>query len=193
MGYTHYWRRPGEVKEASFRSIIEDFKNLLPALESMGVKLAGGNGTGEARIGPDVVSFNGPENCGHEHFELCITWPAPKASGVSLTPEAVDGTWFAGRQLEKRCCGGDCSHETLYFPQVIVPEKWRHPKNGKYFEFCKTAYKPYDLAVTAFLVVAKHHLGKQLVLTSDGDIENWQEAGVLCQIELGYGLDFQLN
>jgi len=193
MGYTHYWYREKDVGLENYSKIVADFKKLLPVFEKQGVKLAGGFGVGEPEFDEKNVCFNGDENCGHEKYELGITWPAPKASGVGQTAESVDGTWFAGRKLEKRCCGGDCSHETLHFPRVLEPDEWSKPENGKYFEYCKTAFKPYDWPVTAFLVIAKHYLGDRLIVHSDGEEEHWADAKLLCQLDLGYGVEFSLD
>jgi hypothetical protein len=62
---------------------------------------------------------------------------------------------------------------------------------GKYFGFCKTAFKPYDWAVTAFLIIAKHYLGDRILVHSDGTSANWHDARLICQIELGYGMEFK--
>jgi len=135
--------------------------------------------------------------------------------------ELVSGSWFAGAQLSTRVCGGDCSHETFSLSQKLETTITRYdgstyeeepsgefsnytnldgskdqtPKNevGKYFQFTKTAYKPYDLAVTACLVIAKHHLGEQITIHSDGEMDNWHEAINLCHHFLGYGRGFYLD
>jgi len=198
MGYTHYWYREKMIGGEEYGKIVEDFKKLMPIFAREGVQLAGGFGEGEPEVSGERVWFNGKENCGHEHYELGITWPAPAATGVGATSQSVDGHWFAGRLLEKRCCGGDCSHETLHFPKVYEPRgDWDKPQMEKglprYFEFCKTAYKPYDWPVTAFLLIAKHYLGDKLLVSSDGESEHWQDARLICQLELGYGMEFQLD
>ena len=41
---------------------------------------------------------------------------------------------------------------------------------------CKTAYKPYDLAVCLALIAAKKVLGKEITIKSDGDANDWDEA-----------------
>ncbi|MEI8195291.1 MAG: hypothetical protein WCI73_05220 [Phycisphaerae bacterium] len=61
------------------------------------------------------------------------------------------------------------------------------------FSFCKTAHKPYDLAVQVALIVFKHHLGAQLCVRSDGKEAAWDRARQLCQQYLGYGTDFRLD
>jgi len=53
------------------------------------------------------------------------------------------------------------------------------------FEFCKTAMKPYDLAVTAVLLIAKHH-HKAFDVSSDGKPEEWAPAKKLVKKVLGY-------
>jgi len=210
MGYTHYWYREKEISQELYRAIVDDFKKIKPVLEREGVNLAGGLGEGEPLIDYDEVSFNGVRNCGHPvNHEICIAWASPKAEGVGSSLADVDGQWFAGRYLTKRCCDGDCSHETFYFPRVIddphiIGKIAYHDMGGKAvynepskvgtcFDFCKTAFKPYDWAVTAFLVIAKHYLKDRILVHSDGTSDNWQDARLLCQIELGYGLDFQLD
>lgn len=45
------------------------------------------------------------------------------------------------------------------------------------FAFCKTARKPYDVAVTACLSVLKYRLGELISVSSDGNAEDWH-AGV---------------
>ena len=133
--------------------------------------------------------------------------------------ELVKGTWFAGAELEQRACDGDCSHETFTLEQNKVIEtvygdgtkqkvepqgkvayisgnrEVMNPANqvGKFGEFTKTAYKPYDLAVNVCLVIAKHYLGDKLVVRSDGDNSNWEEGKQLVQHFLGYGENFKLD
>ncbi len=194
MGYTHYWRRDKTIDPVKYKAIVEDFKKLVPIMERQGVKLAGGLGEGIPTLDNKEVWFNGQEHCGHKKFDLGIAWPATKAVGVANDGEPpVTGGWFAGAELSKRSCGGDCSHETFHFPQTLKPGAWNEPdQSGQYFDCCKTAFKPYDWAVTAFLVIAKHYLGDKLKVSSDGEMEHWSDAMQLCQIELGYGMDFRL-
>ena len=74
---------------------------------------------------------------------------------------------------------GDNGHETCYMT-----------KDKKDFAFCKTARKPYDIAVTAFLIICKHYLGDDIEVTSDGDNEAFDDARIFCDKILGYGIDF---
>ena len=189
MGYTHYWYRIKEIDKPRYRMIVDDFKKLLPTFNRVGLKLAGWNGEGEPRIDYDEVRFNGLRNCGHRRFSLGIAWPSDKASGVS-NESIVDGTWFVGALLRSRSCGGDCSYETFAFPRIQDTGEWRskHRYNGKtyYFNFCKTAFKPYDLAVISFLIIAKNHLHDVIIVRSDGTLQNWMDGILLCATHLGY-------
>ena len=47
------------------------------------------------------------------------------------------------------------------------------------FSFCKTAEKPYDTAVTAILIHLKQSLGSKVVVTSDGEWEDWSAGRLL--------------
>lgn len=56
-------------------------------------------------------------------------------------------------------------HETFYLT-----------KDYPRFNFCKTARKPYDLAVCSLLLLANEHMPGHHDISSDGDPEDWQEA-----------------
>ena len=53
---------------------------------------------------------------------------------------------------------GDESHETFYFDMTDK------------FKFCKTARKPYDIAVCMVLIAIKEHV-KDIEVNSDGDFD----------------------
>jgi hypothetical protein len=50
-----------------------------------------------------------------------------------------------------------------------------------------------DLAVNAFLVIAKHHLGEEIRVSSDGEIQHWVEGIALCRVHLGYEEAYQFD
>ena len=144
-----------------------------------------------------------------------------KNGGGTQIQELTNSNWFAGSQLRTRVCDGDCSHEPFSLEQKKKVEytnddgskridtpageyseyaredgtRDKTPANevGKFWQGIKTAYKPYDLAVTICLVIAKHHLGSGITVHSDGTMENWQEAIQMCSHFLGYGQDFILD
>ena len=203
MGYTHYYYISSEFDAKAFAKVAADFKKMITPLKHLGVILADGAGENYPTISPTEIRFNGLEKCGHEERDLGITWPSKSASGISkngtdtILAEITNFKWFAGAELETRVCGGDCSHETFSLEQKLsdIPE-WKQDdaKAGKLiFECTKTAYKPYDLAVTVCLVIAKYHLGEDITVQSDGTMENWHEAMILCHHFLGYGKGFSLD
>jgi len=141
-----------------------------------------------------------------------VTMLCGQKEELAVNDSDVSGTWFAGLKLKKRTCDGDCSHETFSLPLEVEKEDWQKPigrishydsggrpvyndpkEVGLYFQCCKTAFKPYDLAVIICLIIAKHHLNNQILISSDGRIENWKDGMVICQKILGYGLDFTLQ
>jgi len=196
MGYTHYWyamRR--ELPADRFAEIAEDFKRLVPVLRKHGVPLADGSGAGRPVIEPDAVIFNGPRKCGHEeNAAVVIPWPTAQGAGVAGPGEdARGGTWYAGALVEKRTCNGDCSYEGFALTRVAAEHtRSREPGDG-YFNFCKTAFRPYDVAVTACLLVAKHRLGELIRVRTDGEDPQWFDAKMLCQTVLGYGLEYEIG
>lgn len=77
---------------------------------------------------------------------------------------------------------GDKGHETF----------WLERRPAK-FTFCKTAYKPYDLAVCAVLIIAHHHAGDILTISSDGDEGDWLPALEKVTEILGDGYEIPLE
>lgn len=65
-------------------------------------------------------------------------------------------------------CGyPDADHETFELTKK---------KPGDGFSFCKTARKPYDLAVQACMLIAVHHAHASISISSDGDADEWLAA-----------------
>lgn len=108
--------------------------------------------------------------------ELEGTSPHQFASGCDYTITLVNGSAQPGTKPEVSAdnvvlngCDTD-GHETFYFDRVSEGD----PEDGLVFDFCKTARKPYDLAVTSCLILAKYHFPKTEV-SSDGDHEDWAD------------------
>lgn len=72
---------------------------------------------------------------------------------------------------------GDDAHEDFslreHFKKNFDIQFYHNPG----FNFCKTARKPYDVVVTACLIVLKHRLGDYIDVSSDGYQHDW-EAGL---------------
>jgi hypothetical protein len=75
---------------------------------------------------------------------------------------------------------GEEGHESFVFCPI---------KDDTGFNFCKTARKDYDIAVTSALIIIKNHLGKDIKISSDGDLEEWSEAIELCRKRLKYNVE----
>lgn len=196
MGYTHYWYRPLEIEQPTFDAIRADFEKIILALDEKGIKLGDALGREVPVINDEQIRFNGLENCGHpENSDICIPWPSKGARGLGNNVTAIDGGWFAGATLQHRACNGDCSYESFIFDRTEKKHSWTEPEeDGLQFECCKTAFRPYDIAVTAFLLIAKHHLRDKIRVSTDGDFDGWADAIALCYAHLGYGLnDFKVD
>ena len=84
---------------------------------------------------------------------------------MGTSPEFTEG-YFAFNGEEGP--SGDLSHETFRWEANPVQPEWRIAEDF-YFDFCKTAQKPYDAVVTAILIRAKEIYGNLLRVTSDGE------------------------
>ena len=84
--------------------------------------------------------------------------------------------------------GTRLDHEDFWMAQEIGPSDPGPTEDGRYFEFCKTAMAPYDLAVCAALILAAHHFGPALTVRSDGEAEDWADALGVCLSTVGYGM-----
>lgn len=71
---------------------------------------------------------------------------------------------------------GDGAHETFYIGLPIGDKQY---DDGKGWDWCKTAQKPYDMAVTASLILAKKIFGKDIEIKSDGNWSDWESGQLL--------------
>ena len=74
---------------------------------------------------------------------------------------------------------GDDAHETFYFN-----------RSQEHFSFTKTAYKPYDVAVTACLIIAKYYFPK-IEVSSDGEIDDWKEGFAVVKSLFDYDITLE--
>lgn len=75
---------------------------------------------------------------------------------------------------------GDDGHETFYLSSVYDAYPGQKPwGDGRWFEFCKTAFKPYDALVCACLIAFRVRFGDTVQVTSDGDWDEWQDGRTL--------------
>ena len=188
MGYTHYWYRPLAIPDAIFEAIREDFAKLVLPLSDAGIELAGRFGQGPPEITNQEIAFNGVDECGHPPAEdLVIPYPSEQAQGVGPSSTAIDGSFYdLGVTIKHRCCNGRCSFETFGLEKQLPPNQ-TPDENGLYCEYVKTGFRPYDVAVTCVLLIAKRHLRDQFIVHSNGADPQWSDAKRFCQQVLGYG------
>lgn len=74
-------------------------------------------------------------------------------------------------------------HETFWLKRVEEGEGHEEGEEGEdlAFNFCKTARKTYDKYVTACLILAKIFFENDIRVSSDGDIEDWEEGRKLVE------------
>jgi hypothetical protein len=201
MGYTHSCERKPHIELAVWKNIITDFGKLVPVMANHGVALAGGSGKGKPIVNRCRICFNGPRRCGHpRNPRVVVPWPAAGATGVDTSEASISGTWLTlfkpFPSLNARCCNGSCVYETFELPRIFPVRDYPaflQGNDGMWCGYCKTAFRPYDIAVTACLVVAKHYLGDDIRVTTAGEDAHWFDARMLCQSELGYGMEYSIS
>ncbi len=80
--------------------------------------------------------------------------------------------------------GRDLAHETFHWAGIPVHPKHREGES-RYFDFCKTAMKPYDAVITAILIRAKTIYGNCVNISSDGEWQDWQAGREMYQTVFG--------
>lgn len=213
MGYTHYWYRPEKLDSQKFKQFANDCKKIFDYCQNeMGIKLAdslGNIGTNPMAT-KDSIQFNGsdeqPSGIWTTDEQISIPWPSSEASLVDEVADPIgkktNGYWFAGNLVSQRVAPldnstgkGSGSYESVVIDrnyEIRDYQKNDPPKDGLYFECCKTAYRPYDLTVTAVLIALKHYF-PECRISSDGEEKDWLDGKFLCNNLLGYGLDFNID
>jgi hypothetical protein len=84
---------------------------------------------------------------------------------------------------------GEDAHETFGVDRMKAVDVV-----DKTSSFCKTARKPYDMAVRVALIIFSHHFGDAFQVTSDDDSDDvsWGSARLICGNMLDYGDHFRL-
>jgi len=195
MGYTHYWYRVPKLDKKIFKLAVADCKKIC---EVLSIPLGDARGEGEPVFNDDKVCFNGNVvSKGFRTDEGIIPWPTDDAKSFATMddPASREGSWFAESFLNSRSVNEDedGSYETFAILQTTKPHEWCRIEAKLIFDFCKTAFRPYDLNVQCCLLVFKHHFPKDFFIDSDGKQDQWQEVIDFCLIHLGYLDDFNLD
>ena len=192
MGYTHYYYVSSYYKQEAWDSLLKDVKKLLvlpiPKVCAVGDKPPyeyenfdinnlgdlinsdkRSREDGQYNIDETEISFNGIGQLSHEQFHIYQRMPPDvferqeEFAKRFAVPPGVGAT-AADRVREK---GGT----TILHP---------------YFEFTKTARKPYDIVVQCCLILAKKHFGKEIAISSDGAKDDWTDAINIIEKNFGY-------
>jgi hypothetical protein len=145
--------RPLHLDADRFALWSADCQWIVAYAKTVGLKLAGPDGSGRPIVNPSQVLLNGREYC--RHRSLRRSEP---------------------RFYKPRYCGRRCAHDSFTVEREYDPYcGWGRPPDGLYVDRFRTAYKPYDLAVTACLLMLAHRFGSAVVITSDGGTARWRD------------------
>ena len=221
MGYGHCYYAVPEFDANVFRRVVSDFQKLARPLERLCVRLAGECGKGRPTITDNQIVFNGIYACGHpdDNYWASLEGHEPEATEEDrmmarpVTSEGIEEPDSA--MIEERKCLGMCSSDPFVLHRKVRKRRHMNEYNpeplgewmeidgrrariepelvGKYFVSCATRYKPYDIAVNACLIIAKKHLGDDIIVYTDGDAACWSDGMQLCQHFLKYGMGFLID
>jgi hypothetical protein len=100
---------------------------------------------------------------------------------LGTQPEFTEGRFSLNGVDDGRV---DNSHESFIWEALPSQPDWRKDE-PEFFDFCKTAMKPYDAVVTAILIRAKQIYGSCVSVSSDGDWSEWQAGRDLYEAVFG--------
>jgi hypothetical protein len=96
--------------------------------------------------------------------------------GIELADPSGEhlGAWRVDGDSVRLNGYGKNSHESFVWEKVCPePQDWA--EDSGYFDFCKTAQKPYDTVVTALLLAAREAYGSAVRISSDGSPSEWED------------------
>lgn len=104
------------------------------------------------------------KHCGRKGIPIVFDYDELKPPAVSATTIRFNGR-------------GEEGHETFIMNRKMPEAQPWMLNTGESFDFCKTARKPYDLAVCLVLLSCVRHAPNSIKVTSDGDWDSdWAEA-----------------
>jgi len=113
-----------------------------------------------------METFQILDHCTDKKIVLAREYDSPKSGNPEVTPDHIR---FNGWKDE--------GHETFLVTRERPDLPSWDPAAKESFDFCKTARKPYDLAVCLVLLSMSRHAPRSVRVGSDGDWEmEWTEA-----------------
>mgnify|MGYP000085430256 CR=1 FL=1 len=121
-------------------------------------------------------------------FETCLNAAQDKNIVITLSDETKKPSAHEILQELRELRSGEKTR--IYFNGLEGSDDLAHEtmvltKDAGGFGFCKTAYKPYDVIVTAFLCAVESLVGCPINTSSDGDAEDWQPGLQLAKFLFG--------
>lgn len=142
MGYTHYFAYDPyhEAFIAGYPQMVDDARRIVSHIDRPGVRIRSWSGKGAPEFDASNIAFNGTAagDMGHESFVIDTD---PRKSWEH--PENAGTMW--------------ARHERAQYERI-----------GAMWCFCKTARKPYDVAVGAVLLRCAQIAPTAFVIASDG-------------------------
>ena len=148
-------------------------------------------------MGYTHYTYRPVKNAGSAYFYGKLALDAKKlcdyanANGIRIRngeglgePEFTEFSFSINGDAEAFDEGRDLAHETFHWSGIPNQSEWRKD-DPDFFEFCKTAYKPYDAVVTAILIRAKVIYGSCVRISSDGEWHEWQAGRDLYETVFG--------
>lgn len=175
MGYTHYWSRPPAKEHdlETWEKFVADCKFLYKNMPK--------NATcydPQGCLRNDPLLLNGCSAFKNPQFTNARVYFNGTGTRKRIKKEAFHNG-------KKMICWDDdetnipeenrnLGHETCVLTRKIHKDSYKDD-SGAVFGFCKTARKPYDLMVTACLILYKQYF-PYVEVSSDGDNEDWKPA-----------------
>ena len=147
MGYTHYfYRAKKDFDQTTWNVFISECKKMVKALpktiDGEPLVLTGCSRYKIPLFNKDQVYFNGGSG-------------APRTRDTSGTYYSTDNT--------------NLGHETFSIQRKYTKGAFDNSSDSMQFDCCKTARKPYDLAVMLVLMLYKYYFKDDVRVSSDGD------------------------
>jgi len=120
----------------------------------------------------------------HSLYLQAAVYPSAKLADVEMSDFQISFNGVAPQ-----------NHETFTLDRAMQPPNLtdRLPEKDHFFNFCKTAQKPYDLMVMCVLLVANDLEPDVITYATDGAESDWQPAIDLVNKVCDLGVSFNPN
>lgn len=161
MTYAHSLSRPTNFDPDLFALWSKDCQWIVAYSRTIGLKLAGPDGTGRPTVNEAEVLFNGREHC--RHYRSHDSAP----------------------RVLQRTCRGRCAHDSFSIERDYDGFSSADRYGARCHDRVATALKPYDIAVTASLLMLAHRFGDAVRIASDGGPVRWVDGQQLALLACG--------